>query len=137
MVPCGNQRIRIGGMMEVVVDLGTAGVALHQPDDMGRFAVRAVSADGNQASADPPTATLDALAAALRDHALGRVDADGTVFIPPDKVRILAERAASDAGHPLPVEWEANFASMIEFAASKGWTASDGAIAAHIEWSDA
>ena len=123
--------------MEVVVDLGTADVVLRQPDDMGRFAVRAMSSLPDGASEGPPTATLDALAAALGDHGLGRVEADGTVFIPPDQVRILAARAASDAGHPLPVEWEANFASMIEFAASKGWIASDGAIAAHIEWSDA
>jgi hypothetical protein len=121
-------------MMDVVVDLGTAGIVLHQPDDMGRFAVRAVSAQGNEASGPSPAA-LDALAAVLRDRAVGRLDADGTVFIPPDNVRVLAERAASDAGRPLPVEWDADFASMIEFAASKGWIASDGAVAAHIEWS--
>ena len=122
--------------MEVVVDLGTAGVALRQPEDMAHFAVRAVSPDRDRASGRS-TAALDALAAALGDHALGRLDADGTVFIPPDKVRALAERAASDAGRPLSAEWEANFASMLEFAASKGWIASDGAVAAHIEWSDA
>ncbi len=120
--------------MEVVVDLGTAGVVLHQPDDMAHFAVRAV-APRRDVAGGPSPAALDALAAALRNHALGRLDADGTVFIPPDNVRILARQAASDAGHPLPVEWEANFASMIEFAASKGWIASDGAVAAHIEWS--
>lgn len=120
----------------MVVDLGTADVVLHQPEEMGRFAVRAVSADEKEATG-PSRGAVDALAAALRDHGVGRIDADGTVFIPPGRVRILAERAASDAGHPLPVEWEANFASMIEFAASKGWIASDGAIAAHIEWSDA
>lgn len=120
--------------MEVVVDLGTAGVVLHQPEDMAHFAVRAVAPNRDEASGPSPAA-LDALATALRDHALGRLDADGTAFIPPDTVRALAERAASDAGHPLPAEWEANFASMIEFAASKGWIASDGAVAAHIEWS--
>jgi hypothetical protein len=122
--------------MEVVVDLGTAGVVLHQPEDMARFAVRAVAPHRDDAS-EPSPAALEALAAALRDHALGRLDADGTVFIPPEKVRALADRAASDAGHPLPAEWEANFKSMIAIAASKGWIASDGAVAAHIEWSDA
>jgi hypothetical protein len=120
--------------MEVVVDLGTAGVVLHQPDDMAHFAVRAVAPRRDEA-VGPSPAALDALAAALRDLGLGRLDDDRTVFIPPDKVRTLAERAASDAGHPLPEEWETNFASMIEFAASKGWIASDGAVAAHIEWS--
>ncbi|MGH9095958.1 MAG: hypothetical protein ACRDWB_00885 [Acidimicrobiales bacterium] len=118
--------------MEVVVDLGSAGVVLHQPDDMAHFALRAVAAHRDEG---PSPGALDALAAALADHALGRLDADGTVFIPPDRVRALAERAASDAGHPLSEAWEANFASMIEFAASKGWIASDGAVAAHIEWS--
>jgi hypothetical protein len=49
----------------------------------------------------------------------------------------LAARAATNAGGQLPAEWETNFASMLEFAASKGWIASDGAMAAHIEWSDA
>jgi len=120
--------------MEIVVDLGTADVVLRHPDDMARFAVRAVSS-GHDAPEGPSAAALGALTAALRGHALGHVDADGTVHIPPDRVRMLAERAASDSGDPLPAEWEAKFASMIEFAASKGWTASDGAIAAHIEWS--
>ena len=119
--------------MEVVVDLGTAEVVLHQPDDTGRFAVRAVAVADE--AAGPAGGAIDALAAALRDQGIGRLDADGTAFIPPDKVRALAERAASDAGQPLPAEWEANFASMLEFAASKGWVAGDGAIAAHIEWS--
>jgi hypothetical protein len=120
--------------MEVVVDLRRADVVLDRPDDMAHFAVRAVAPRLDEA-AGPSPATLDALAAALRDHAIGRLDADGTVFIPPGNVRILAERAASEAGQPLPVEWESNFKSMIEFAASKGWIASDGAVAAHIEWS--
>jgi hypothetical protein len=120
-------------MMEVVVDLGTAEVVLHQPDDTGRFAVRAVAVADE--ATGPAGGAIDALAAALRDQGIGRLDADGTAFIPPDRVRALAERAASDAGHPLPAEWEANFASMLEFAASKGWVADDGAIAAHIEWS--
>src|ERR1035437_8076732 len=127
-----------GAVMEVVVDLGTAGVALHQPDDMQRFAVRAVSPQTDNGAADGQAATaLDSLAAALREHDIGRVDPDGNVFIPPDTVRTLAARAASNAGGQLPAEWETNFASMLEFAASKGWIASDGAMAAHIEWSDA
>src|SRR5674476_738179 len=85
-----------GAVMEVVVYLGTAGVALHQPDDMQRFAVRAVSPQTDDGAADGQAATaLDSLAAALREHDIGRVDPDGTVFIPPDTVRTLAARAAS------------------------------------------
>ena len=123
--------------MELVVDLGTLGVALHQPDDMARFAVRAMSAHSVDPAGRPSTAAVEALATALGKDDLGRLDPDGTVFIPPDKVRILAMRAASDAGQELRAEWEANFKAMIEFAASKGWIASDGAIAAHIEWRQA
>jgi hypothetical protein len=120
-------------MMEVVVDLGTAEVVLHQPDDTAHFAVRVVGA-GDEAGG-PATGALDTLAATLRDRGVGRLDAEGTAFIPPDQVRALAERAASDAGHPLAAGWEADFTAMLEFAASKGWVATDGAIAAHIEWS--
>jgi hypothetical protein len=124
--------------MEVVVDLGTAEVALHQPDDLQRFAVRAVSHRTDGGAADgPATTALASLTAALREHDIGRVDPDGTVFIPPDAVRALAAQAATNAGGQLPAEWETNFASMLEFAASKGWIAGDGAMAAHIEWSDA
>jgi hypothetical protein len=124
--------------MEVVVDLGTAEVALHQPDDLQRFAVRAVSHRTDGGAADgPATTALASLTAALREHDIGRVDPDGTVFIPPDAVRTLAARAATNAGGQLPAEWETNFALMLEFAVSKGWIASDGAMAAHIEWSDA
>jgi hypothetical protein len=120
--------------MEVVVDLGTAGIVLHQPEDVARFAVRAVSAE-SRATDRPSPAALNALASAIRLHQLGRVDPDGTVFIPPDKVRALAAQAATEAGDPLPDSWEAKFSSMLDFAASKGWIGSDGAIAAHIEWS--
>ena len=127
-----------GSVMEVVVDLGTAEVALHQPDDLQRFAVRAVSHRTDGGAADgPATTALASLTAALREHDIGRVDPDGTVFIPPDTVRTLAAQAATNAGGQLPAEWETNFASMLEFAVSKGWIASDGAMAAHIEWSDA
>jgi hypothetical protein len=124
-------------MMELVVDLGTAGVVLHQPDDMARLAVLAMSAHRVDPAGRPSTAAVEALATALAEDDLGRLDPDGTVLIPPDKLRILAMRAASDAGHELPADWEANFKSMIEFAASKGWITSDGAIAAHIEWRQA
>jgi hypothetical protein len=120
--------------MEVVVDLGTAGIVLDQPDDVARFAVRAV-AQSDETAEGPSKAALDALASALRQHQLGRLDPDGTVFIPPDKVRALAKKAASEAGDKLPDTWEAKFSSMLDFAASKGWIGSDGAIAAHIEWS--
>jgi hypothetical protein len=120
--------------MEVVVDLGTAGIVLDQPEDVARFAVRAVSAESG-ATDRPSPAALEALAAAITQHQLGRVDPDGTVFIPPDKVRALAAQAAMAAGQPLSDGWEAKFSSMLDFAASKGWIDGDGAIAAHIEWS--
>jgi hypothetical protein len=120
--------------MEVVVDLGTAGIVLDQPEDVARFAVRAVSAESG-ATDRPSPAALEALAAAIGKHQLGRVDADGTVFIPPDKVRALAAQAAAAAGQPLSDSWETKFSAMLDFAASKGWIDSDGAIAAHIEWS--
>lgn len=120
--------------MEVVVDLGTGGVVLDQPEDVARFAVRAVSAE-SRATDRPSPAALDALAAAIGRHRLGRVDPDGTVYIPPDTVRALAAQAATVTGEPLSDDWEAKFSSMLDFAASKGWIGGDGAIAAHIEWS--
>jgi hypothetical protein len=124
----------MGETMEVVVDLGSGAIVLYQPEDVARFAVRAVSAE-NRATDRPSPAALDALTSAIGLHQLGRVDPDGTVFIPPDKVRALARQAATEAGDPLPDAWEAQFSSMLDFAASKGWIDNDGAIAAHIEWS--
>ncbi|HEX3979616.1 MAG TPA: hypothetical protein VHW93_00235 [Acidimicrobiales bacterium] len=78
--------------------------------------------------------SLDALAAALGTHAVGTVEPEGDVLVPVDAVRRLAGDAAEKDGGSLDGDWEAAFARMVDHATSKGWTAEDGSLRAHVEW---
>ena len=49
-------------------------------------------------------------------------------YIAPGTLRELAGDAASDP------EWEQRFQKMLEYAFANGWTRDDGAVRAHIEW---
>ncbi len=122
--------------MELVVDLSTKEVTVAHRDDLGRFAVRAVT-DG------PPTAgrrvrpdDLDGLAAALAAHDVGAVGADGDALVSSAGIRRLAGEAAARDGVPLGADWDAGFASMLDFAGSKGWITGRGDVRAHVEWGD-
>ncbi|MGO9027501.1 MAG: hypothetical protein ACLQOZ_02575 [Acidimicrobiales bacterium] len=117
--------------MDVVVDLGTGKVTLADPGDLQHFAVRAVQAAQAGGGAAPGTSTgeLDELAAALVAHDVGHVDPDGSV-----RVDVAAVRRLAGSEVPVTAEWESGFASMLEYAAAKGWVADDGTIRAHVEW---
>jgi hypothetical protein len=120
--------------MDVVVDLGAADVAVHEPENLRGFAVRVLGGASGDADRTADLAAADAL---LTQQGAGRVDPGGDVFVPPDAVRRLAARAAVEAGGALPAGWEDDFAGMLGYAASKGWIADDGAIQAHVEWGPA
>ena len=125
--------------MEVVVDLRTGAVAVAEPIDLQHFSVVAVARAeatvgdptidpaGDDPSAD--AASTRALAEALRQSKMGEVQPDGSALVDPDGVRRLAT-----AGNQLPDDWDAEFASMLAYAASRGWIADDGSIRAHVEW---
>jgi hypothetical protein len=49
-------------------------------------------------------------------------------YISPETLRELAGAAASNA------EWAERFQSMLDYARSHGWARDDGAVRAHIEW---
>jgi hypothetical protein len=117
--------------MELVVDLSTGGVTLDDHEEMTRFAVRAVPADGEDAAA---SGALGALAAALSLHDAGTVDPGGDVFVPTAAIERLAGQAATASGRPLGPEWRAGLTGMLEFAATHGWVTEDGAVRAHVEW---
>ena len=64
----------------------------------------------------------------LAETRTGRLAASGDAFIDPDAVRPLARGGAGEG-------WDGRFASMLAFAASRGWTnASDGWVQAHVVW---
>jgi len=113
--------------MELVVDLSTGGVALLGREELQRFSVQAVAVR-------PGDGALDALAAALGDHDVGTIGPDGDVMVCVGALRRLAGAAAKADGVPLDADWESAFAGMVEYAASKGWTAEDGSLRAHVEW---
>jgi len=117
--------------MDVVVDLVTAGVALHQPEVLTSFAVRVLPGQEGDGAG---TEALGAVAAALSVHDAGWIDPAGVAFIPTESVRRLAALAAEAAGQPLGDAWDDNFAAMLEYAATLGWISEGGAIQAHIEW---
>jgi hypothetical protein len=112
--------------MELVVDLSTAAVALEGRDDMERFSVLVVP--GQQGDG-----ALGAVAGALSVQDAGVVGPDGDVLVTVAAVKRLADEAARAEGRPLASEWERGFASMLEYADTRGWI-TDGAIRAHIEW---
>jgi len=119
--------------MELVVDLATGAVDLHDGDDMGRFSLRArrrEAGDGGDNGA------LGALAAALSVHDAGTVEPNGDVAVPATAVRRLAAEAANAQGRVPGAGWEAGFAAMLENAATAGWITDDGSIRVHVEWRD-
>jgi len=110
--------------MEVVVDLQGLTVTLAGAEDTERFAVRVAGPPGASGRHGPDVHRLvDVLAAA----GAGRLNPGGDAFIRPDAVRF---HAAGQVGEG----WEERFTAMVDFAASKGWTAEDGWIQAHVEW---
>ena len=101
--------------MFVRVDLDAPSVTLEEPDDCKRFHVEVVG-EGDDA----------ALGRVLADAGAGRLDG-GDANVSVDAVRRLA------AGRVGPT-WDADFAAMVDSAATKGWLDSDGAaIQAHVE----
>ena len=101
-------------------------MALRRREEMQRFSVQAMALG-------PGDGAFDALAAALSAHDVGTMGPDGDVMVPVGAVRRLAGDAARDDGTALDADWELAFADMVEYAASKGWTAEDG-LRAHVEW---
>ncbi len=116
--------------MDVVVDLSTKEVSVRDSDDLHRFAVRVVRpATGGDGDGD-----LRALGSALRSHAIGTVGADGDALVAASVIRQLAHMEAADRGAPLDTTWDAEFTSMLEYAASRGWMEGSDTIRAHVEW---
>jgi hypothetical protein len=113
--------------MELVIDLSTGGVALRRLQEMQRFSVQAVAVR-------PGPGSVEVLAAALGAHDVGSMGPNGDVMVPVGALRRLAGDAADEEGVPLDAAWESAFAGMVEYAASKGWTAEDGSLRAHVEW---
>ncbi|MEZ5650882.1 MAG: flavin reductase family protein [Burkholderiaceae bacterium] len=89
---------------------------LDAPADFKRFSVRMA-------------AGLSADAAQVL-HGIGRLDDDGFVWVRPDALRAMLPAR-------LPAGWEQGFAGMVAFADAHGWLAADGAIRAHIEFTEA
>jgi hypothetical protein len=105
--------------MQVVVDMGAepASVELAEPADCARFPVT-VQGDADAAALDR----------ALRSNEVGMVDGDGEAMVRVDAVRRLASGSVG-------ATWDGDFATMLDYARSKGWLSDDGAsIRAHVEW---
>ncbi len=116
--------------MELVVDLATKEVTLRDDDDLTRFSVRAIPRPGKGSGC----VDLSAVAQALEARSVGTVDPDGHALIPPAEIRRLARESSSGRRTTVGQQWDDGFSSMLEYAASKGWVAADGAVRAHIEW---
>jgi hypothetical protein len=102
--------------MRIVIDLSESRVHLVDPADFTRFSV-ATEGEGD-------------LAEVVRQSGLGRLRDDGEhVVVDPVALRALAGPAAAE-------DWEAGFAGMCEYAATKGWVEPDGGIVAHLERRD-
>ena len=113
--------------MELRVDVSTQRVELCEGGDLKRFSVRAFPDAAGAGAAG-------GLARALRANDAGRVDPSGDALIPPAAIRRLAHRAATEAGTALDPAWEAEFSSMLDDAATRGWISGDGSVQAHVEW---
>ncbi|MCQ9164537.1 MULTISPECIES: hypothetical protein [unclassified Arthrobacter] len=101
----------------MIVEVTPAGVRLLNPDDTKRLHVEVTGGlDGGQ------------LAQALQAAQLGTVDG-GHAFLRPAGLRGLAGDAATPA-------WEAELASMVDYATSKGWVDGNGCLQAHLEFDD-
>ncbi|HMD46363.1 MAG TPA: hypothetical protein VKG43_09395 [Acidimicrobiales bacterium] len=108
--------------MVIVVDLTNGIVTLVAPDDTDHFAVRVSAPAGATGSS-----SAGGLARILAATGVGRLDAGGDAFVDPEAVRFRAAGQVDD-------RWDDRFAAMCRFATTKGWTADDGAIRAHVEW---
>lgn len=86
-------------------------MSLEEAGDLRRLSVRA---------SDTPRAR-----AALVE--LGWSEDSGHAWISPDRLRSLAGCA--------PPGWEEEFAAMVAFAGTRGWTDATGALRAHVEMS--
>lgn len=69
--------------------------------------------------------SADALAARVREIALGRPDPPGHVWLVPAALVALA--GPRDEG------WTEGFAAMVAYADSKGWVDASGRVRAHVE----
>lgn len=116
----------------MVVDLSTKEVSVRDSDDLHRFAVRVVP----QIAGGGGGGDFGALASALGAHAAGTVGASGDALVTASVIRQLAHEEAAARGTSLDTTWDAGFASMVEYAASKGWMADSDTIRAHVEWGD-
>ena len=128
--------------MELVVDLSTKEIHVRDSDDLHRFAVRAVRAvraggagqAGPQGAGDDGDADLVALVSVLNAHAAGTVDANGDALVSASVIRQLAHEEAAARGRPLDASWNVGFASMLDYAGTKGWMADSETIRAHVDW---
>jgi hypothetical protein len=110
--------------VEIVADLQSLTVTLAGAEDTGKFAVRVAGPPDASGQRDADVHRLgDVLAAA----GVGRLGPGDHAFIRPDAVRF---NAAGQVGEG----WEERFAAMVDDADSRGWTADDGWIRAHVEW---
>ncbi len=108
----------------MVADLETLAVTLAEAEDTGHFALRVAGPPGASGGREVDVHRLaDVLAAA----GVGRLGPGGDAFIRPEAVRF---HAAGQVG----AGWEERFSAMVDYAASRGWTADDGWIQAHVEW---
>jgi len=108
----------------MVADLETLTVTLAEAEDTGRFALRVVGPAG---ATGPQTHDVHRLGDVLVAAGVGRLGPEGDAFIRPDAVRF---HSAGQVG----AGWEERFVAMVDYAASRGWTADDGWIQAHVEW---
>jgi hypothetical protein len=99
--------------VDVDLQAEPAVVTLESPEDCRAFAVRA-RGDGS------------GLGAALDASGVGRMDGD-EALVEVDAVRRLAAGRVGEG-------WDADFAGMLAYAATKGWIADEGrSIRAHVE----
>jgi hypothetical protein len=88
-------------------------VTLEEPDDCGRLHVEARGVDDER------------VGQALRDDALGALEADHALLDPSGLRRLAGDRVGAN--------WDDRFAAMVDYATSKGWVAPDGRLQAHLE----
>jgi hypothetical protein len=103
-------------------------VSLEEPTDTRQFHLAIVGSSGASSGAiSVASSDLGLVYGALVDAAAGRLEGDDA-WISVDAVRRMA------SGRVGP-EWDGDFASMLDYAATKGWLDEAGhAIKAHVEW---
>ena len=109
--------------MELVIELERVEVALADPDDCGRLALRILGPPGAA-----PATHLHRLGDVLGGLGLGRLREDGDALVALEALRFWAAGQVDDG-------WEDRFDAMCEYAASRGWVDPlDGALQAHVVW---